>query len=173
MVFPFVWAKYKWNFMRDRCKLSFPLSLAASPLARPFSRDSLSSPKQESLLAGNRRRKPELIFRYNKERIFFGLRGDSNKLLYIRNFLFFLKKWDWQIECPFSNFLLSLTHKWYSFSFEHKWEAERWRNEIVIIETLLRRILYFGEVHRLQLQFASRGRLPHENYGDALCLAYG
>ena len=45
MVFPFVWAKYKWNFMRDRCKLSFPLPLAASPLARAFSRDSLRSPK--------------------------------------------------------------------------------------------------------------------------------
>ena len=45
MVFPFVWAKYKWNFMRDRCKLSFPLPLAASPLARVFSRDSLRSPK--------------------------------------------------------------------------------------------------------------------------------
>ena len=25
MVFPFVWANYQWNFMRDRCKLSFPL----------------------------------------------------------------------------------------------------------------------------------------------------
>ena len=24
MVFPFVWAKYGWNFERDRCKLSFP-----------------------------------------------------------------------------------------------------------------------------------------------------
>ena len=34
IVFPFVWAKYKWNFMRDRCKRSFPLPLAASPLAR-------------------------------------------------------------------------------------------------------------------------------------------
>ena len=44
IVFPFVWAKYKWNFMRDRCKLSFPLPLAASPLARAFSRDSLHSP---------------------------------------------------------------------------------------------------------------------------------
>ena len=43
MVFPFVWAKYKWNFMRDRCKLSFPLPPAASPLARKFSRDSLRS----------------------------------------------------------------------------------------------------------------------------------
>ena len=52
MVFPFVWAKYKWNFMRDRCKLSFPLPLAASPLARAFSRDSLRSPQLESLLAG-------------------------------------------------------------------------------------------------------------------------
>ena len=45
MVFPFVWAKYKWNFMRDRCKLSFPLPLAASLLARAFTRDSLRSPK--------------------------------------------------------------------------------------------------------------------------------
>ena len=45
MVFPFVWAKYKWNFMRDRCKLSFPLPLTASPLARAFSRDLLHSPK--------------------------------------------------------------------------------------------------------------------------------
>ena len=45
MVFPFVWAKYKWNFMRDRCKLSFPLPLFASPLARAFSRDSFHSPK--------------------------------------------------------------------------------------------------------------------------------
>ena len=24
VVFPFVWAKYKWKFMRDRCKLSLP-----------------------------------------------------------------------------------------------------------------------------------------------------
>ena len=45
LLFPFVWAKYKWNFMRDRCKLSFPLSLTASPLTRAFSRDSLHSPK--------------------------------------------------------------------------------------------------------------------------------
>ena len=45
MVFPFVWAKYKWNFMRDRCKLSFPLPLAAWPLARAFLWDSLHSPK--------------------------------------------------------------------------------------------------------------------------------
>ena len=45
IVFPFVWVKYKWNFMRDRCKLSFPRPLAASPLARAFSRDSLHSPK--------------------------------------------------------------------------------------------------------------------------------
>ena len=44
MVFPFVWAKQKWNFMRDRCKLSFP-RLAASPLAPALSRDSLHSPK--------------------------------------------------------------------------------------------------------------------------------
>ena len=43
MVFPFVWAKYKWNFIRDRCKLSFPLPLAASPLVRAFSRVSLRS----------------------------------------------------------------------------------------------------------------------------------
>ena len=33
MEFPFVWAKYKWKFMRDRCKLSFPQPFAASPLA--------------------------------------------------------------------------------------------------------------------------------------------
>ena len=52
MVFPFVWAKYKWNFMRDGCKLSFPWPLAASPLDRAFSRDSLHSPQKESLLAG-------------------------------------------------------------------------------------------------------------------------
>ena len=45
IVFPFVWAKYKWNFMRDRCKLSFPLPLAAWPLARAFLWDSLHSPK--------------------------------------------------------------------------------------------------------------------------------
>ena len=45
-LFPLVWAKYKWNFMRDhRCKLSFPLPLAASPLARAFSRDSPHSPR--------------------------------------------------------------------------------------------------------------------------------
>ena len=44
IVFPSVWAKYKWNFMRDRCKLSFPLPLAA-PLARAFLRDSFHSPK--------------------------------------------------------------------------------------------------------------------------------
>ena len=30
MVFPFVWAKYEWKFMRGRCKLSFPLPLAAN-----------------------------------------------------------------------------------------------------------------------------------------------
>ena len=35
----------------ERRELSFPLPLAASPLARAFSRDSLHSPKQESLLA--------------------------------------------------------------------------------------------------------------------------
>ena len=40
MVFPFVWAKYKWKFVRDRYKLSFPL-----PLARAFSRDSFHWPK--------------------------------------------------------------------------------------------------------------------------------
>ena len=51
VVFPFVRAKYKWTFIRDRCKLSFPRSLEASPLAR-VSPDSLRSPKQESLLAG-------------------------------------------------------------------------------------------------------------------------
>jgi len=34
MVFPFVWAKYKWKFMIDRCKLSFPRPLAAR-FARP------------------------------------------------------------------------------------------------------------------------------------------
>ena len=45
MVFPFVWAKYKWKFVRDGCKLSFPLPLAASPLARAFSRDSFKSPR--------------------------------------------------------------------------------------------------------------------------------
>ena len=45
IVFPLVWAKYKWNFMRDLCKLSFPLPLAASPLARAFSQDSFHSPK--------------------------------------------------------------------------------------------------------------------------------
>ena len=45
MVFPFVWAKYKWKFVRDGCKLSFRRPLAASPLARAFSRDSLHSPK--------------------------------------------------------------------------------------------------------------------------------
>ena len=45
MVFPFVWAKYKWTFIRGRCKLSFPLPLAASLLTRAFSRDSFHSPK--------------------------------------------------------------------------------------------------------------------------------
>ena len=40
MVFPFVWAKYKWKFVRDGCKLSF-----RRPLARAFLRDSLHSPK--------------------------------------------------------------------------------------------------------------------------------
>ena len=38
MVFPFVRAKYKWKFMRDRCKLSVPRPLAALPLAPAFSR---------------------------------------------------------------------------------------------------------------------------------------
>ena len=38
--------------MRDGCKLSFRRPLAASPLARAFSRGSLRSPKQESLPAG-------------------------------------------------------------------------------------------------------------------------
>ena len=37
MVFPFVCAKYKSNFLRNRCKLSFPLPLGASPLALAFS----------------------------------------------------------------------------------------------------------------------------------------
>ena len=45
MIFPFVWAKYKWKFMRDRCKLSFRRPFAASPLARAFSRGSFRSPK--------------------------------------------------------------------------------------------------------------------------------
>ena len=45
MVFPFVWAKYKWKFVRDGCKLSFRRPLAASPLARAFSRHSLHSPQ--------------------------------------------------------------------------------------------------------------------------------
>ena len=45
IVFPFVWAKGKWNFMKDRCKVPFPLPLAVSPLARAFSRDSFHSPK--------------------------------------------------------------------------------------------------------------------------------
>ena len=56
MVFPFLWTKYKWKLVRDvsGCKLSFPLPLAASPLANVFSRDSFHSPKQESLLAGYR-----------------------------------------------------------------------------------------------------------------------
>ena len=35
MVFPCVWAKYKWKFMRDSCRLSFLRPLAASPLACP------------------------------------------------------------------------------------------------------------------------------------------
>ena len=48
MVFPFVWAKYKWKFVRDGCKLSFPLPLAASPLARAFSRDSFNSPNRRA-----------------------------------------------------------------------------------------------------------------------------
>ena len=38
---------WKWKFMRDRCKLSFP-----RPLARAFSRGSLRLPKWQSLLAG-------------------------------------------------------------------------------------------------------------------------
>ena len=37
MVFPFVWAKYKWKFARDGCKLSFRRSLARSRETR-FSR---------------------------------------------------------------------------------------------------------------------------------------
>ena len=41
MVFPFVWAKYKWKVMRDRCKLSFPRSLAAR-FDRPNRRACLS-----------------------------------------------------------------------------------------------------------------------------------
>ena len=45
IVFSFFLEECKWNFMRDRCKLSFPLPFAASPLARAFSRDSLRSPK--------------------------------------------------------------------------------------------------------------------------------
>ena len=45
IVFSFVLAECKWNFMRDRYKLSFPLPLAALPLARAFLRDSLRSPK--------------------------------------------------------------------------------------------------------------------------------
>ena len=47
MVFPFVWAKYKWKFVRDGCKLSFRRPLAASPLARAFSLGSLRSPRKQ------------------------------------------------------------------------------------------------------------------------------
>ena len=46
MVFPFVWAKYKWKFMIDRCKLSFPRPLAARfvrPKRRACSQASYSS----------------------------------------------------------------------------------------------------------------------------------
>ena len=37
MVFPFVWAKQKWKFIRDRCKLSFPPPLAALLLTHSLS----------------------------------------------------------------------------------------------------------------------------------------
>ena len=45
MLFPFVWVKYKWKFMRDRYRLSFPQPLEASPLAQALSRGSRRSPK--------------------------------------------------------------------------------------------------------------------------------
>ena len=45
IVFPFVWAKYKWKFVMDGCKLSLPLPLAALPLARAFSRGLFHSSK--------------------------------------------------------------------------------------------------------------------------------
>ena len=46
-----VWAS-EVGLARTRERGADPLPLAASPLARPFSRDSLRSPKEESLLAG-------------------------------------------------------------------------------------------------------------------------
>ena len=49
MVFPFVWGKYKWKFMSDRYKLSFPRPLAASPLARPNKRTCSQERKQGML----------------------------------------------------------------------------------------------------------------------------
>ena len=61
MVFPFVSAKYKWNFMRDRCKLSFPLASAPRGFAthsRVFAR--LASLAQIGELA--RRLRKNLLF---------------------------------------------------------------------------------------------------------------
>ena len=45
MVFRFVWAKQKWKFIRDRCKLFFPPLPAASPFARASSHDSFARHK--------------------------------------------------------------------------------------------------------------------------------
>ena len=48
MVFPFVSAKYKWKFMRDRCKLSFPLpSRLCRSLAR-FCPDRFARPNRRA-----------------------------------------------------------------------------------------------------------------------------
>ena len=66
MVFPFVKTKYKWNFMRGRCKFSFPRPLAASPLARP-NRRACSHATNEFLTAW--KIWPDTLFPRNFERL--------------------------------------------------------------------------------------------------------
>ena len=66
MVFPFVKTKYKWNFLRGRCKFSFPRPLAASPLARP-NRRACSQATNEFLTAW--KIWPDTLFPRNFERL--------------------------------------------------------------------------------------------------------
>ena len=66
MVFPFVKTKYKWNFMRGRCKFSFPRPLVASPLARP-NRRACSHATNEFLTAW--KIWPDTLFPRNFERL--------------------------------------------------------------------------------------------------------
>ena len=61
MVFPFVWAKYKWKFVRDGCKLSFRRSLARSRAAR-LARPNRRACSQANVIAALDRRTREKTF---------------------------------------------------------------------------------------------------------------